>query len=62
MRFLDPDHPFFAKPLVRWLTTVLPLGWAGFEFVSGSPGWGILFAAAGAYAGYMLLIVGPSDK
>ena len=61
MRFLDPDHPFFAKPLTRWLTTLLPLGWAGFEFLTGSPGWGILFGATGAYAGYMLLIVGPSD-
>lgn len=62
MRFLDPDHPFFRKPLTRWLTTLVPLAWAVVEFLNYSPAWGILFAAAGAYAGWTLLIVGPSNK
>jgi hypothetical protein len=56
MKFLDRDHPFFEKPVTRWLTTLLPLGWGIFEFSLGNPGWGILFIAAGAWAGYELLI------
>lgn len=62
MRILDPDHPFFRKPLTRWLTAAIPLVWAGVEFVAGSPGWGVLFGALGAYAAWALLIVGPSGK
>lgn len=62
MRFIDADHPMFARPVVRWLTAVLPLIWAAVELASGNPGWAILFGAAGAYAVYELIIVGPSDK
>lgn len=62
MRFLDPDHLFFRKPVTRWLTAGLPLAWAVFEFIGGSPGWGVVFAAAGGYAAWALIIVGPSDK
>lgn len=52
----------FAKPVVRWLTTVLPLVWAGVEFYFQSPVWGALFLLAGLYAGYMLFIVRKSDS
>ncbi len=61
MKFLDPNHPFFARPLTRWLTALFPLCWAGVEFWFNSPGWGILFAAAGVYAFYMLIIKGPDQ-
>lgn len=55
MKFLDPNDPFFARPWVRWVTVLLPLGWGMFElFWVGSPLWGMLFLAAGAYAGWML--------
>lgn len=54
--FLDPDHPMFSKAWVRVLTTAVPLGWAGVEFWAGDPFWGLLFGAAGAYAGYQLFI------
>ncbi|WP_226341032.1 hypothetical protein [Gemmobacter serpentinus] len=60
--FLDPDHPFFRKAVTRWLTTLVPLAWATVEFINGAPAWGIMFGAAGAYAGYKLLIVGPSNR
>ncbi|WP_149142779.1 hypothetical protein [Gemmobacter caeruleus] len=62
MRFLDADHPFFRRPVARWGTALAPLVWAVVEFATGNPGWGILFGAAGAYAAWALLIVGPSDK
>jgi hypothetical protein len=48
--FLDPDHPMFARAWVRWLVSVAPLLWAGFEFWQGTPFWGMLFGAAGIYA------------
>lgn len=53
--FLDANHPMFAKPWVRWMTTLAPLAWAGVEFWRGDPFWGILFAASGAYAGWVLI-------
>jgi hypothetical protein len=62
MKFLDPNHPFFRNPLVRWITVLLPLGWGIFEFAwIGSPFWGILFLAAGAYAGWQLFFQRDAD-
>ncbi len=54
--FLDPEHPMFARAWVRWLVTLAPLGWGGFEFIGGEPFWGIMFVAAGAYAGKVLIL------
>lgn len=62
MKFLDPDHPFFAPMWRRWATTLLPLAWAGMELWNGSVQWALLFAAIGAYAGWMLLAKGPSSS
>ena len=56
MKILDPNDPFFAKAWVRWVTCVLPMLWGLVEFYFNSPGWGILFVTAGAYAFYMLII------
>lgn len=56
IKFLDRDHPFFEKPVTRWITTVIPLSWGVFELVLGNPGWAILFLAAGAWAAWELLI------
>mgnify|MGYP001157914750 CR=1 FL=1 len=56
MPLVDPEHPFFAKTWVRWFWTLLPLGMAVVEFAMGSPGWGLMFLAAGSYLGWVLLI------
>ena len=37
MKFLDPNDPFFARAWVRWITVLVPLGWAGVEFWQGAP-------------------------
>lgn len=49
-KFLDPSHPFFRPVWVRVAVVGLSLGWAVVELVFGSPGWAMLFAAAGLYA------------
>lgn len=59
--FLDPDHPMFSRAWVRWATTLAPLAWAGFELFTGYVGWAILFGATGAYAGWKLIIQGPTQ-
>jgi hypothetical protein len=57
MKFLDPNDPFFARPWVRWATVLLPTGLGLVELLwVGSPFWGILFVAAGAYAGWVLIL------
>lgn len=56
-KFIDGAHPFF-RPLWRRIAVVaVCLGWAGFEFVSGSPFWGILFGALGCWAAYEFFAV-----
>jgi hypothetical protein len=55
MKFLDPNDPFFRYAWVRWLTVLVPIFWGLVEFLwLSSPFLGVLFLAAGAYAGYML--------
>jgi hypothetical protein len=61
MKFLDPNDPFFAKPLVRWVTVLLPLAWAGVEFWNGGAMWGVMFLAAGLYAGWQLFFNRKGD-
>ncbi|MBD3766307.1 MAG: hypothetical protein IE927_16810 [Rhodobacterales bacterium] len=55
MRFLDPQDPFFRPRWRRWAVTLAPLAWAGVELAMGNALWAAVFAAAGAYAGWVLL-------
>lgn len=59
---LDANHPFFAPPWRRWATCLVPLAWGVFEMIMQDPFWGILFIAAGVYAGYILILKGPSGS
>jgi len=56
MRMFDLQVPFFTPLWRRILTVAVALGWAGFELVSGSVGWAILFGAAGVYAAHQFFI------
>jgi hypothetical protein len=56
LKLLDPDHPMFARAWVRWLTALVPGLWAGLELWWGNPGWALLFAAAAAYALWVLVL------
>ncbi|MBK8440040.1 MAG: hypothetical protein IPL38_11305 [Rhodobacter sp.] len=55
MKFLDRDHPFFDRPLTRWLTTLIPIAREG-GTVDGRARWAILFGAAGLFAGWEFFI------
>lgn len=50
MGFFELQTPFFRPLWRRCLVVALCLGWAVFEFVTGSPFWGIIFGAFGAIA------------
>lgn len=56
MKFLDPDHPFFAARWRRWATVLAPGLWALVELWGGNPGWAILFGAAAGYALWVLIL------
>jgi hypothetical protein len=60
MKIIDPDDPFFAPLWRRWATVLFALFWCAVEVSLGSPGWAVLFGAAGAYAFYVLIYQGPS--
>lgn len=56
VKLLDPNDPFFRKPLTRLLCCVLPLLWAGIEAWNGAYTWAAAFAAAGLYLAFMLYL------
>jgi hypothetical protein len=54
--FIDPQHPFY-RPLWRRVAIVaLCLGWGVYEFVSGSPFWGVLFVALGLFCAWQFFV------
>ena len=56
MKFLDRDHPFFARPWIRWLSVLFPLIWGGVELWVGLAVWGVLLLVLGVWAAWELLI------
>ncbi|WP_343081608.1 hypothetical protein [Ostreiculturibacter nitratireducens] len=61
MKLIDPSDPFFRPVWRRWAVVLVPGIWACFEFASGSPGWGIIFGGAAAYAYWALILTAPRD-
>lgn len=55
-KFLDRDHPFFAKTWVRVVTVACPAAMAALEFSMDSPGFGVLFAGAAGWALWELFL------
>lgn len=56
-RLLDLDHPFFRPLWIRIAVVAVCLGWAAFEFVGGSPFWGVLFGGIGLYCARVFFLV-----
>lgn len=52
----DFTHPFYRPLATRLIVVAVALGWGLFELSGGSPGWAIMFLAAGGYAAYRLLL------
>jgi hypothetical protein len=61
VRLFDPNHPFWRPVPIRMAVVGGCLAWAGFELVMGSPGWALMFVAAGVYAAVTLFGKGRSD-
>lgn len=55
--FLQLEHPIYRPLWVRVAIVAACLGWALFEFTSGSPFWGVLFGALGLYSAWGFFIV-----
>lgn len=62
MGFFDLDQPFFLPLWRRVAVVALCLGWAVIEVAGGAPFWAVLFAAAGLYSGWALLIRFDADR
>lgn len=63
--FLGLRHPFFRPLWRRVAVTGVCLIWALFEFAGGSPFWGMLTGALGAYAGWVFFLApdpAPEDR
>lgn len=56
----DLDHPFFRPLMRRILVAVIVSGWSVFEFLAGSPLFGILFGALGVWCCWSFF--GPSAE
>jgi hypothetical protein len=51
---IDLDHPYYKPLWARLLIVGSCAAWAGFEFYSGAPFWGVIVGGMGAYAAYKL--------
>ena len=62
MRLFELQHPFFRPIWRRYLVVAVCLGWAVFEFVTGSPLWAIIFGALGVTAIWQLFLAPWPDQ
>jgi hypothetical protein len=61
-KFLDPDDPFFAHAWRRWATVLFPLIWAVIEVALGNIWWALGIGGIAAYAFFMLIVKGPTQR
>jgi hypothetical protein len=62
MRLFDVQHPWFIPLYRRIIVVVLLLGWTVFEFLRGSPFWGVLFGGLGLYCAHQFFIAFDPPK
>mgnify|MGYP001823100026 CR=1 FL=1 len=60
--FFNLQVPFFYPLWRRIAVVAVALAWALFEFASGAPFWGFVFAAMGVFAAWELLLSGWPDN
>ena len=58
---IDFSHPFFRSLIRRIVVFCVVAGWTVVEFVGGSMGWGIFFAALTVYVGWGFFLSGQAD-
>ena len=59
-KFLDADHPMFARAWVRWATVLVPTAWAVLEASSEAWLWAAGFGGLAVYAFVVLIVKGPT--
>lgn len=63
MRLFELQTEFFLPLWRRVVVVAVCLAWTVFEFVSGSPFWGMLFGGMGLYALWQLFLDGwPGNR
>lgn len=62
MALVEFRHPFFQPVWRRVVLVVALVGWGIFDFVTGSPFWGVLFAGVGAVAAYQFFFDWTDDE
>jgi len=62
MTFFNLRVPFFLPVWRRVLTVAAIGGWTIVELVTASPGWAVLFGAAGLFAAYEFFIIFDPEK
>jgi hypothetical protein len=61
-KLLDFNDPFYNPLWLRIIIVAVVAGWGLFEFVTGSPFWGVIFVGAAAFAFHGLFIAfNPSE-
>lgn len=55
-KLLDFNDPFYKPLWLRIAVVAVAAGWGIFEYISGSPFWGVIFVGAAAFAFYGFFI------
>lgn len=56
LNIIGPEHPFFEKPLTRYLTVAVCVSWSVMEWVFGDPFWGVLTTGLAGLAAWQLIL------
>jgi hypothetical protein len=56
MAFFDLAHPWLKPLWVRCCIVLVCFGWAAVEWITGAPGWAIVFGAGGGYCLYAFFL------
>ena len=56
MNIIGAEHPFFVKPVRRYVTVAVCVIWSVTEWIYGDPFWGVLTTGLAGLAAWQLII------